>query len=511
MTVTVRLLRSIRGRITLVSTALVAITMMLASLVLIQLVRQDLLASTQATIDQALEAQAEEIEQPPGPIDDSNAIAMEAIDVDDGVDVDDSHGVVFEVDPSDPAGIAFGQVYVDNTVPVVIGLIPETGQVVEMYDPVLEEPIEDLAIREQLDSMIFETHALSDPEGTQFLVGAAPLAEIEESVAAVQAALMVIVPSLTLILGLSVWLLVGRALRPVMSITNRVEAISSANLDQRIPVPETGDEVADLAAVMNGMLERLERGGERQRQFSADASHELRSPLSTVRTAAEMLRRKPETARVECLAEDIVAESDRMNLLIGNLLELSRLDENRTSSIEEELELAQVLRHELREELADGLVQFQAPQELAMSGSPTQLRRLIRNLVDNAMRHANDQVSVTLETATLARGWSSIEQEQPATAIVLSVEDDGTGIPVRSRDRIFERFARLDHARDRDSGGTGLGLSLVKAIVEYHDGEIVVDDSPMGGARFAVTMYPHRRSTPTDEPIPCSGSGARKR
>lgn len=488
MTAALRQLRSVRGRITLVSTALVALTLVLASMLLLRLVREDLLATAEDTIDQALESQAEQFEaafgfdaelgiaaeliEPDSEFE--GDVAIEAIDASDGALLGSDDVVLFEVDPTDPEGLAFGEFLVADDTSVLVGIDPETGQVVEVYDPILDEPLTDAVIQDQLDEVLFETYALEDTGGTRFLVGTAPLDEIEQSVAAVGNALMVIVPALTLLLGLSVWLLVGRALQPVMSITKQVEAISSSNLDQRVPVPATGDEVADLASVMNRMLDRLERGGERQRQFSADASHELRSPLSSVRAAAEMIGRKPDGERVTLLADDILAESDRMNHLIGDLLELSRLDEDRRSIAMEDLNLSQLVQQELRPDVAEGSVRLMAPPSLTVNGSPGQLRRVARNLVDNAVRHAEQQVVVTLAVPLGGR-------------FVLTVEDDGPGIPAEDRELIFERFGRLDAARGRDSGGSGLGLSLVMAIVEHHGGTITVDDSPLGGARFTVT------------------------
>ncbi|MEM7323891.1 MAG: HAMP domain-containing sensor histidine kinase [Actinomycetota bacterium] len=473
----VRSLRSVRARITVIATALVALTLVLAAVALLELVREDLLATAEETIDRNLAAQAELLGLDGGELvtfDDTDELGTVS-EVWAEIDGDDVGIGIFQADPDDPETEAFGELYVNGEIVATLVLDVESGEVLEVFDPFFQEVLEDPEIEEQIGSLLFEVFEV---EGAgQFLVGAAPLSEIENSVDAVEEALVVIVPALTLLFGLSTWLLVGRALQPVKSITRQVSAISSNNLDQRVPVPTTGDEVAELAAVMNGMLDRLERGGERQRQFSADASHELRSPLSSVRAAAEMLGRSPNPDRVATLADDIVAESDRMDVLIGDLLELSRLDEDRRAIVMEELDLVTLVREELREETVTGSVQVSGPPMVPMTGAPSQLRRLVRNLVDNAVSHASGAVAVAVAGPVDGAG-----------SVVLTVDDDGPGVPPEDRDRIFERFARLDDARDRRGGGTGLGLSLVKAIVDRHGGRISVGDSPLGGARFQVTL-----------------------
>ncbi len=462
-----RAARSVRGRITILATALVAVTLVFASWLLIRLVQADLLASVEQTLDQALESQAEQLAGSSELLEVDETFELIAADID-GNEIE--IGLFTEAED----GLAFGELYVDGELAAGLKIDPQTGEIEDVLDVTFDGPLSDPDLRDQLESLVFEVFALSDSDGGRFLVGATPLDEIEESVAAIRQALLVIVPSLIAVFGLSTWWLVGRALRPVMSITEQVEAISTSNLHQRVPVPETGDEVAELATVMNNMLTRLERGGERQRRFSADASHELRSPLSTVRAAAELLGRDPPRERVDGLAADIVAEADRMEQLIAGLLELSRLDEDRRATLMEEVDLVELIRVELDGEA----VELVTPPRLSMTGSPDQLRRLVRNLVDNANRHATGRVEVSL----------AADDDRS----LLAVEDDGSGIPESQRQVIFERFSRLDEARSRDDGGSGLGLALVKTIVENHGGSVAATDSHLGGARLAVTL-PHRQ------------------
>ena len=474
-----RALRSVRGRITLVSTALVATTLLIASVLLMRWVQADLLASAEETLQTSLEDQAQALGADPELFGLDGRLDLVGAEVD-GQEIE--VGLFTGIGD----GLAFGDLYVDGE--YAAGLIMEvgTGEVVDVVDPELGERIDDPELIEQVGDLVFEVLELADvqpdadPDNPRFIVGATPLAEIEESVAAVRDALFVLVPALAAIFGALTWLLVGRALRPVMSITEQVEAISASSLHQRVPVPDSGDEVAELATVMNRMLDRLERGGQRQRQFSADASHELRSPLSTVRAAAELLTGSPPPQRAGRLAGDIVAEADRMDQLITDLLELSRLDEDRgPRSSAESTDLAALVLAELAAEL-DGptgpvAVAVSAPDAVPVVGDPRQLRRLVRNLADNALRHAAGRVEVAV-AATGAGGAR------------LVVDDDGHGVPPADRATVFERFSRLDEARSRDAGGSGLGLALVRAIAEGHGGTVTVDDSPLGGARFTVQL-----------------------
>jgi signal transduction histidine kinase len=470
-------LRSIRARITMVATAMVAVTLLAASWVLLEWVEADLLDSAQEALDIALEEQAdqfgipEEFREPTlfeGFVDGENVFI--------GLFTDQGEG------------LAFGEMFIDDEAVATLIIDVETGDIVEVWDVDFEEPLTDPDLVEEIESLAFDVLELD--EGDQFLVGAASLDEIAESVAAVRGALWVIGPGLVLAFGLLTWWLVGRALRPVMAITTEVEAITSSSLDRRVPVPATGDELADLATVMNRMLDRLQRGGERQRQFSADASHELRSPLSTIRAAADMLSltgepgRPANPERTKRLAGDIVAESERMDQLIADLLDLSRLDEDRRSTDREQIDLVALVRAELETELTDGAVVANGPDSLPVSASPRQLPRLLRNLADNAIRHADTTVTVSIVRP--GADGSGIAGSDIAAYLV--VEDDGAGVAAEDRRVIFERFSRLDEARARDAGGAGLGLALVKAIAESHGGDVTVDESDLGGARFTVSL-----------------------
>ena len=282
---------------------------------------------------------------------------------------------------------------------------------------------------------------------------------------------------------------VGRSLAPVAAITGAVERIEDTDLRRRVPVPETDDEVAHLAATMNAMLSRLERARETQRRFVADASHELRSPVATLLAAAEVeLRSAPGPALDGSgeLAPLVRDEAGRMQRLVDGLLLLARVDAARspdgsgtaaTTRVEVDLDdLVLAERSRLRATAALDVEADIAPARVL--GDAHQLAAVVRNLADNAARHAATRVVLRLAV----RGASA----------VLEVADDGPGIPVGERERVFERFVRLDASRERADGGpggSGLGLAIVAGIVAAHGGTVVADAATPGpGALLRVVL-----------------------
>lgn len=464
----------------MVATATVAVTLLGASWLLLTWVEADLLDSAQGALDAALDAQAEQF-----------GLSSEFIEpalFEASIDGENVFISVF--DPGD-GELAFGEMFVDDEPVASLIIDTETEEIVEVWDISFFQPITNPTEVERIESLANELLELGENE--QFLVGATDLEEIAESVDAVRGALWILGPGLLAAFGLLTWWLVGRALQPVNSITRQVEAISSSSLDRRVPVPDSGDELANLATVMNRMLDRLQRGGDRQRQFAADASHELRSPLSTIRVAGEMLGSNPNPDRTQRLADDIVAESVRMDELIGDLLDLSRLEEDQRLADREEVDLVALIKAELSGEVERGAVTIEAPSgqtaqaALLLNGSSRQLRRVVRNLVDNALRHADSKVVVSVTGSGLGSVSGSVAGQSDGM-VRLMVDDDGAGVAQAERQNIFERFSRLDEARSRDAGGSGLGLSLVMAIAESHGGTVSVTDSELGGARFVVTL-----------------------
>jgi signal transduction histidine kinase len=286
--------------------------------------------------------------------------------------------------------------------------------------------------------------------------------------------LLIGLPLVLLVVGGTTWVVVGRALRPVERIRSEVAAISDQRLDRRVPVPGSRDELHRLALTMNQMLERLHASRDRQQRFVSDASHELRSPLASIRQAAEVARRHPEALPEGELAEAVVEESLRMQRIVEQMLVLTRTDE---SGLRErrELDLDDIALAEAARVRREGLtVDVSGVGGGRVVGDHVALSQVVRNLVDNAARHAKSRIALQL---TESEGW-----------VVLCVDDDGDGVPTQERERVFERFVRLDEARSRDAGGTGLGLAIVREIVAAHDGTASVTDSSLGGASFVVRL-----------------------
>jgi signal transduction histidine kinase len=302
---------------------------------------------------------------------------------------------------------------------------------------------------------------------------AASLEELEDSTAALIPPLVVGLPLVLLVVGGTTWMVAGRALAPVERIRREVEGITGNRLDRRVPEPRSRDEIHRLARTMNQMLGRLEDSRDRQQQFVADASHELRSPLASIRQTAEVARRHPGALPEGELADAVLEESARMQRLVEQLLLLARADGGVVPRMHEDVDLDDLALSEARRIGRSGLAVGTAEVGAGrVRGNPTSLAQVVRNLVDNAARHA--EASVALAVRTTRDG------------VELVVEDDGPGIPEDQRDRVFERFVRLDEARARDAGGSGLGLAIVEEIVAAHGGAVAVSTSRLGGARFVV-------------------------
>lgn len=286
---------------------------------------------------------------------------------------------------------------------------------------------------------------------------------------AVRSALTVMLIGFPLLLGVVAavtWLVTRRALRPVEGIRREMAAIThSEDLARRVPEPDTHDEIARLASTTNETLAALETSVERQRRFVADASHELRSPIASLRTQLEVAAAHPELLDLDGAVEDTV----RLQRLAADLLLLARLDAGERPS-DAKVDLAGLAREEA--EGRAGVTVDAEPVEVA--GSRGQLRRVLANLLDNAQRHARSAVTV------------SVRRE--GDRAVVGVADDGDGVPEDDRERIFERFVRLDAARSRDDGGAGLGLAIARDVAVRHGGTLKAGRGPAGGALFELRL-----------------------
>lgn len=307
------------------------------------------------------------------------------------------------------------------------------------------------------------------------VVVATPLDPISEFEDILTPLLAVGLPLIMLVVGLTVWLLTGRALRPVEAIRSEAEEISSTSLSRRVPHPGTPDEIGRLAETMNRMLERLEASAGAQRRFVSDASHELKSPIASIRTMLEVARRKHPTD-LERFLDDVLAEDARLERLVSDLLVLARTDEGASPARVSDVDLDDIVFAEaaVAERVSGKRIDLGCVGAARVRGDSGDLVSLVRNLLDNATRHANSTVWVTLDTHD--------------HAVLLTVSDDGPGIPDAERERVFERFVRLDESRQRGSGGTGLGLAVCRAIARSLEGDVQVVEPTHDGATFGVRL-----------------------
>ncbi len=318
---------------------------------------------------------------------------------------------------------------------------------------------------------------LSVRAGDRIIHVASPTDDIDESIATLQRALTATIPIVAVALAALIWWLIGRTLRPVEAIRAEVAMITGHNLHRRVPEPSSKDEIQRLATTMNAMLDRVERSADSQRRFVADASHELRSPLTRIRTEVEVDLAHPDTAALTATHRSVAAEALHMQQLIDDLLTLAQLDASPASQPSSELvDLESVVRREVTRQSPPPTIHI-AVEHLSpahVMGHTNQLARAVRNLLDNATRYATSRVTLSLHASD--------------SHVILTVADDGPGVPLTHRDSIFERFTRVDDARTQQAGGTGLGLAITRSIVELHNGTIALERSDHDGATFVVHL-----------------------
>lgn len=297
-----------------------------------------------------------------------------------------------------------------------------------------------------------------------------------------------ILAAVTVLLGLATfgggWWLARRMVKPVSEIIDQAESVEAQTLDRRIDAHADILEYARLVGVLNTMLGRLNRAFEAQRRFTADASHELRGPLTALRGEVEVaLRRDRDAAEYRRVLASALQEVERLSQLAEDLLTLARSDagvmEPRVQRTDVEERAEQVFRHLQRQAAAkDVALELQVDGETEAVLDPGLLDQLLWNLVDNAVKfsHSGGRVEVKLKG--------------DADGLEIRVADTGPGLPPDDLDRIFERFYRADESRtyDRETGGTGLGLAIVRAIAEVHGGRVEARNRPEGGAEFIVAM-----------------------
>lgn len=325
------------------------------------------------------------------------------------------------------------------------------------------------------NDMRVSAQSITTPNGS-FIVAVAGGDEAVESTLRTAAILLLLAaPVVVGVAAVSTYRLVRRSLSSVDAIRAQVAAITTSELAERVPVPRGRDEISALAVTMNDMLERIEAGHLAQRQFVGDASHELRSPLTAIISALDVAVAHPELLDIELARDTLVPEAQRMRALVEDLLLLARADERGLLFHHDQVRLDEIATGEvvrLRRTCPHAVQVTTVPVEVSGDGSA--LSRVVRNLLDNAARHAASTIDVTVGSRS--------------GQAVLTVTDDGPGIPTADRPRVFDRFVRLDTSRSRGGGGSGLGLSIVAEIVSAHGGDIAINERPGGGTVVTVQL-----------------------
>ncbi|OFE14304.1 hypothetical protein BA895_11490 [Humibacillus sp. DSM 29435] len=375
----------------------------------------------------------------------------------------------------------------------VTTLRPASGQVAR-------EQVDSLVTVAKEDPYIVVARGVTTPTGQkQVVVVAASLRTEDAAVDTVQKYLLAGLLPLLLLVGVATWMLVGWALRPVERIRSRVQSINAARFNERVPVPDSSDEIARLAVTMNEMLDRLQASQDSQRRFVADASHELRSPLATLTLGLDVAGPDPAGESWHELRAMMQTEAARMRRLVADLLLLAKADDTGLGLERGDVDLDDLVDAEVRRlRMSTALVVEADIVPVRVQGDTVKLTQALRNLTDNAARAASGRVRLRL-----SYDHDDVADRQPETdrqhdpdrqpglehgVAVIRVEDDGPGIDAADRTRVFERFVRLDESRERGQGGSGLGLAIVEEVVRGHEGSVVVGESDLGGARFEVRL-----------------------
>jgi signal transduction histidine kinase len=331
------------------------------------------------------------------------------------------------------------------------------------------------------------------------VIAATSLAQQQRSVAGLGSGLVLSIPVLVALVSATTWVFTGHTLRPVAALRRDVDEISATDLHRRLSLPPAQDEIHHLAITLNKMLGRLESASGAQRRFVADAAHELRSPLTAVLAEVENGVRAADPDTWNQLGPVLLADLRRLSKLMDDLLTLARLDDPGHQAARRIVDLDDVVLAEIRHARQTTNCSIDATKVggARVTADPGAMTRVVRNLIDNAARHARARLAVILREAD--------------GVVELVVADDGPGIPPEHRERVFERFTRLDQARDRDGGGAGLGLAIVHELIQAHDGRVWITappDSSHGypGAWLHVQL-PVNPANPPDRSHGLDGSG----
>ncbi len=458
-----RLTASVRVRSTLAATAVILVGSIIGSVVLIILLQRTLTATVESNAD----ARAAEVTRLVAEGDLGRLVS----------DLEENTSESQIVQVVDPSGKVIASSSVRAADRALSPLRPAISRTVRKES-------HRLAILHTREPYIITARGVSLRGGTGTIVIASSVAPQSESVETLLTYLLFLVPAAGVLVAIGMWVLVGRSLHPVEQITSRVATIRSSRLGDRVPVPDSHDEIARLAVTMNEMLERLDTGQQVQQSFVSNVSHELRSPLASLTASLDVVGDAPSRKRWQDARAVMSSEVERMSRLVEDLLLLARADDHGLPMRLEEVDLEDIVDQEARRLRAHQTIEVTAAiSPVRVRGDRGRLAQVVRNLVENAAVAAEGSVHVSV---AMVDGMAQI-----------SVEDDGPGIPMAHRRRVFERFVRLDESRSRDSGGSGLGLAIVWEIVDGHRGSVTIGDAPTGGARIVLRL-------PLDQPPPGS-------
>ena len=444
---------TVRSRLTAAATAVMVLMLVVASIMIVTIQRTSMISG----VDETLRQRADNLE----PVD------PEARELPTEGDAEDSFAQLL-----DARGAVVGSSANVVGVPAVTSVRPQPPGGARLTTVDVDRP--DGQFRVYVRAL--------PPRGTgRYLVVAKNLDDVRENVQVLIITLAIATPIIGLLLAALAWWVIGRTLRPVQAIRTEVEDIQGDQLHRRVPVPDTDDEIAELARTMNDMLGRLESSTLRQQQFVDDASHELRTPLTRMITDLDVSLAHPDQEPSAETMQRLRGEATELHQLLHDLLYLAR--SSHTPPTAQEVDLDDVALSVAKEVRARSAVDVDTTGVRAarVSGDGRAIARAVSNLLDNAVRHARSRVAISTDAL------------DGVCRVV--VDDDGTGIAAADRQRVFERFTRLDEARTRGAGGAGLGLAIVSDIAARHGGTVEVTDATLGGARlilaFPATEDPH--------------------
>jgi signal transduction histidine kinase len=378
-------------------------------------------------------------------------------------------GLLEELDDDSMVG---GEIVVTES----FGAIPV--EAVEL-DPVSDARFSSVGPIDLGDEVVAVGQTVTLADGTEVTVAvSSPLVLVADGMETIVQATFLLVPLLIVAVAAMTWMATTRALAPIDRVTRRARAITAERLSERLPVPPTNDEVRALVDTVNEMLARLEGSQQQQRRLIADASHELRSPVAASRAQLEVALSIGSAGATpvdwETTAKTVLVEQEQLSELVDGLLALSRLDESGVDPVGLVDVVELVGRESSRPRMPKPVVVVRPGLDGRVRGDETLLLRAVRNVVDNAARFAKDRVEIGVERTT--------------GSVRIVVDDDGDGVAEADRERIFERFTRLEESRTRDAGGAGLGLAITRTVVEAHGGTVTCAASPLGGARFTLEL-----------------------